>query len=1053
MLLSDISIKRPVVAIVASLLLLVFGTFAITQLPVRETPDIEEPVVSVRVEYRGASAEIVETKIIQIIEEQISGIEGVKSLSASARDGSGRVTVEFEKGRDIDAAANDVREQVSRAASRLPPDAEAPVIQKADSNSSPIMIMTVSSSSRTPLEVSDYVERYVRDRISSVQGVAFPIMFGFRKPSLRVWLDRRALAARDLTVADVEGALRRENVELGAGRLESTQRDFTLRTVRNFQTPEEFAQLVIARGDNDYLVRLGEVADVEVGAENPNSVFMNRGRNAVGFGLVKRPGASSLAVTKAVTEEVERINETMPADLSMEVAYDFSEYISESMNEVAIAMSVAAVLVVIIIYLFLGTVSVAIIPAVTVPVSLVATFIVLWGLGFSINIFTFLALVLAIGLVVDDAIIMVENIHRRMKRGEPPLLAAYRGARQVGMVVLATTLVLAAVFVPVMLMRGTVGSLFTEFAVTLAAAVIFSMFVALTLTPVMCSKILRPDLDNSPMARRAQALFETVQALYRKSLVMGLDHPREVFALFIAVIAITAGLFVLVPKEFTPIEDRGAIFTVVRAPEGSNIEYTNAQATKAAEIFQGYVASGEAEGIMQMVPFGGPGGGGTANQGTIIMRLAPWKDRDRSSREMIPEIMGKLRAIPGAQFIPTLPPSIGQNPFTGGLQLVLGGDSYEEIREWRDIMFGAMAQNPGLAGLRSDYNETNPQMRLHIDRNRAADLGVSAATIGQTLQVMLGSRKVTTYLDRGREYDVILQSRDDDRQTPSDISNIYVRSDTTGALIPLSGFVTIEELAGSNSLNRYNRMRSITITSNAVPGYPMGQAVEDIEQMTRDLLPDHARISWRGEAEELKDSGSLIYLSFGLALLVVFLVLAAQFESFIHPVIIMMTVPMAMAGAMVGLLLTGQSFNIYSQIGVIVLIGLAAKNGILIVEFTNQLRDAGMEFRDALIEAATIRLRPIIMTALATVMGAMPLVVSSGAGYEGRRAIGIVIVFGVSFASFITLLVVPVFYQLLARNTGSPGRLAEELGEYEKSFPRSPAVPSGEDASGPAPAE
>lgn len=1053
MLLSDISIKRPVVATVASLLLLVFGTFSISQLPVRETPDIEEPVVSVSVTYRGASAEIVETKIIQIIEEQISGIEGVKSLSASARDGSGGVVIEFEKGRDIDSAANDVREQVSRAASRLPPDAEAPVIQKADSNSSPIMIMTVSSATRTPLEVSDYVERYVRDRISSVEGVAFPIMFGFRKPSLRVWLDRRALAARGLTVADVEGALRRENVELGAGRLESTQRDFTLRTARNFQTPDEFEQLVIARGENDYLVRLGEVADIEVGAENPDSVFMNRGRNAVGFGLVKRPGASSLAVTQAVTEEVERINETMPDDLSMEIAYDFSEYISESMNEVAIAMAVAAVLVVSIIYLFLGTVSVAVIPAVTVPVSLVSTFIVLWGLGFSINIFTFLALVLAIGLVVDDAIIMLENIHRRMKSGEPPLLAAYRGARQVGMAVLATTLVLAAVFVPVMLMQGTVGSLFTEFAVTVAAAVIFSMFVALTLTPVMCAKILKPDLDDSFVARQAQSLFDTLRDFYRKTLIMGLDRPRQVFTLFIAIIAVTVGLFMLVPQEFTPIEDRGAIFTVIRAPEGSSIEYTNAQATKAAAIFQRYVEAGEAAGLMQMVPFGGPGGGGSNNQGNIILHLAPWKDRDRTSAQMIPEIMAQLREIPGAQIIPTLPPSVGQNPFTGGLQLVLGGDSYDEIREWRDIMFGAMAENPGLAGLRSDYNETNPQMRLHTDSNRAADLGVSTATIGQTLQVMLGSRKVTTYLDRGREYDVILQSRDDDRQTPSDISNIYVRSDTTGALVPLSSFVSIEELAGSNSLNRYNRMRSITITANPVPGYPMGAAVADIEQMARDLLPSHARISWRGEAEELKESGSLIYLSFGLALLVVFLVLAAQFESFIHPVIIMMTVPLAMAGAMAGLLLAGQSFNIYSQIGVIVLIGLAAKNGILIVEFTNQLRDAGMEFREALVEAATIRLRPIIMTALATVMGAVPLVVSAGAGYEGRRAIGVVIVFGVSFASFITLLVVPTFYQLLARNTGSPGHVAEELSKYEKAFPKGKSGSAEDGATGQAPAE
>ena len=1050
MLLSDISIKRPVVAIVASLLLLVFGTFAITQLPVRETPDIEEPVVSVSVSYRGASAEIVETKIIQIIEEQISGIEGVKSVSASARDGSGSVTIEFERGRDIDAAANDVREQVGRAARRLPPDAEAPVIQKADSNSSPIMIMTVSSSTRTPLEVSDYVERYVRDRVSSVEGVAFPFMFGFRKPSLRVWLDRRALAARGLTVADVEVALRRENVELGAGRLESIQRNFTLRTARNFQTPEKFAQLVIARGANDYLVRLGEVADVEVGAENPDTVFMIHGRNAVGFGLVKRPGASSLAVARAVTEEVERINETMPEDLSMDIVYDFSEYITESMNEVGIAMGVAAVLVVVIIYLFLGTVSVAVIPAVTVPVSLVATFIVLWGLGFSINIFTFLALVLAIGLVVDDAIIMLENIHRRMKRGEPPLLAAYRGARQVGMVVVATTLVLAAVFVPVMLMQGTVGSLFTEFAVTVASAVVFSMFVALTLTPVMCSKILHPDLDNSLVAWRAQALFEILKAFYSRALIRGLDSPRAVFALFVAIIAVTAGLFTLVPKEFTPIEDRGAMFIVVRAPEGSSIKYTNTQATKAAEIFQRYLASGEATSVIQIVPFGGPGGGGSANQGNIIMALAPWKDRDRSSAEMIPDIMAQLRGVPGAQLIPTLPPSIGQNPFAGGLKLVLGGDSYEEIREWRDIMFEAMAQNPGLAGLRSDYNETNPQMRLHTNLNRAADLGVSTVTIGQTLQVMLGSRKVTTYLNRGREYDVILQSRDEDRQTPSDIPNIYVRSDTTGALIPLSSFVTIEELAGSNSLNRYNRVRSITITSNVMPGYPMGQAVEDIEQMTRDLLPDHARIGWRGEAEELKESGSLIYLSFGLALLVVFLVLAAQFESFIHPVIIMMTVPLAMAGAMVGLLLAGQSFNIYSQIGIIVLIGLAAKNGILIVEFTNQLRDSGMEFRDALVEAATIRLRPIIMTALATVMGAMPLVISSGAGYEGRRAIGTVIVFGVSFASFVTLLVVPVFYQLLARNTGSPGRVAAELRDYER---KRPAGFGGVDSADQQPAE
>ena len=1047
MLLSDFSIKRPVVAIVASLLLLVFGFFAMLQLPIRETPNVEVPVVSVFVSYRGASAEIVETKVIQVLEDQISGIEGIKSVASSARNGSGNVVIEFYLGRDIDGAANDVREQVSRAAYRLPPDADPPVIQKADSDSSPVLILTVSSATRSALDMSDYVDRYVRDRITSVDGVAFAIIFGYRKPSLRIWLDRRALAARNLTVVDIENALRRENVELGAGSLESQQRDFTIRTARNYQTPEDFAQLVIARGKNNYLVRLGEVAKVEVAPEDINSVFKIDGKPAVGFGVVKRPGASSLSMAKGVIAEVKSLNKSMPPDLHMDVQYNASEYISESMNEVGIAMGVAALLVVVIIYLFLGTVTAAVIPAVTVPVSLIGTFIVLWAMGFSINIFTFLALVLAIGLVVDDAIIMLENIHRRMKRGEPPLLAAYRGARQVGMAVVATTLVLAAVFVPVMFMSGTVGRLFNEFAVAMAASVMFSMFVALTLTPVMCSKILRNDLDNSPVARRAQHIFEVLKDFYRKTLNMGLDRPKAVLGLFAGIVAVAAALFLIVPHEFSPVEDRGVVMFVVRAPQGSSVEYTDRQASMAADALKGYVEGGEARDLMQMVPFGGGGG----NTGNLIMHLAPWKDRDRASKSMIAEVTAKLRHIPGAQITPVLPPSIGQNPFSGGLQLAIGGNSYEELRLWRDKMFTAMRENPRLVGVRSDYNETNPQMRIHIDRDRAADLGVSSNSIGQTLQVLLGSRKATTYLDRGREYDVIMQSLADDRQTPTDVSNIYVRSDTTGQLIPLSSLITIEELADSDSLNRYNRMRSITITSNPVPGYPMGQAVADIEQMVKDQLPPEARTNWRGEALELKESGALIYLSFGLALVVVFLVLAAQFESFIHPLVIMMTVPLGMAGALMGLFLFGQSFNIYSQIGIIVLIGLAAKNGILIVEFTNQLRDAGMEFREALVEAATIRLRPIIMTALATVMGAAPLVFSSGAGYEGRRAIGVVIVSGVSFASFITLLVVPVFYLLLARGTGSPGRIANELKDYEILHPTGGQI--GKGAPGHQPAE
>jgi multidrug efflux pump len=1035
MILSDFSIKRPVVAIVASLLLVVFGIFAIAQLPIRETPDIERPVVSVRVIYPGASADIIETKIVQVIEDQISGIEGIKSMSSAARDAVGWITIEFELGRDIDDAANDVREQVARAAPALPPDAEPPVVQKADQDAEPIMWLNIFSSSRSAMEVSDYVDRYVRDRISSIEGVAFTWFGGERKKALRVWLDRRALAARNITVTDVEQALRRENIELGAGLLESAERDFTLRTARNFQTPEDFARLVIARGPNNYLVRLGEVAKVEIGAENENSSFRANGNPAVGIGVVKRPGASTLAVAKAVKAELEAIKTTLPPDLDIAMSQDSSIYIEAALREVGIAMGVAAVLVLIVIYLFLGTVRAALIPAVTVPISLMATFIVLWPLGFSINILTLLALVLAVGLVVDDAIIVMENVHRRMKRGEPALLASYRGTRQVGVAVVATTLVLIAAFVPITLQTGSVGRLFTEFAVAMAAAVAFSMFVALTLTPVLCSKILKEELDETPVARVAMAAFERMKAFYRKTLIMGLDRPRVVIAAFIGIIVGTVGLFLILPKEFTPPEDRGTINIMVRAPEGSSLEYTDRQASAATEILKEYLGKGEVARILQMLPMGEAVAGGSTNTGNLIVRLEPWGARDRSASEILAEMAPKLRRIPGAQMVPSTGASMGQMRWGGGLQLAIGGQTYEELRTYRDAMLAGMRENPRLLAVRSNFNETKGQMRIKIDRHRAADLGVSIGAIGQTLSIMLGSRKVTTFVDEGEEYNVVLQGQIDDRRTPTDVTNIYVRSDTTRELIPLSSLVTIEEISGSDSLNRLDRMRSITVMATPAPGYALGDAVRDINKIAQERLPETARLTWRGEAEELNETNVAMFLAFGLSLLVVYLVLAAQFESFVHPFVIMMTVPLAVAGALGGLLIFGDSFNLYSQIGIIVLVGLAAKNGILIVEFANQLRDAGMEFREALVEAATIRLRPIVMTALATVMGAVPLVLATGAGAEGRQAIGVVIFTGVTFASFITLLVVPVFYQLLARRSGSPGRVAAQLAEYETAFP------------------
>ncbi len=1036
MILSDFSIKRPVVATVASALLVVFGAVALVQLPIREAPDIESPIVSINTTYPGASAAIVETKVVQVLEDQISGVEGIKSINSSARDAMGWISVEFELGRDIDAAANDLRDVLSRATRRLPNDADPPTIRKADQDAEPIMWMNISHPQMDSLELSDYVNRYILDRFTSIEGVAYAWVGGERKKSLRVWLDRRAMAARGLTIVDVENALRRENVELGAGLLESENRDFNLRTARNFNSPEDFRQMVIARGENNYLVRLGEIADVVIGPANTASNFRTDNMNAVGLAVIKRPGASTLAVAQAIREEQRRVQSTLPTGMSFVINQDSSVFITAALREVGIAMGIAALLVLAVIYLFLGTVRAVIIPAVTVPISLTATFIVLWPMGYSINILTLLALVLAIGLVVDDAIIMLENIHRRIKRGEPPLLAAYRGARQVGVAVVATTLVLVAVFVPITLTQGVTGRLFTEFAVTMAAAVLCSMFVALTLTPMMCSKILKDELDNTLVARGSIKAFEWMKDFYGRTLNIGLDHPFAVLALFFAIMASAVGFFVLLPQEFTPPEDRGSVSIMVRAPEGASLEYTDRQGQMIAEILmKDYVETGVARRVLQMMPMGMGVAGQATNSGSVMMRLEAWEDRDKTTHEIARELRGKLANIAGAQIIPRSQGGFGHGRWGGGLNLVLGGSTYEELVVWRDIMLEAMRENPRLFGVRSNYNETRPQMRIQIDQNRAADVGVSIGTIGQTLAVMLGSRRVTTFVERGEEYDVILQGRDEDRRTPTDVTNIYVRSDTTRELIPLSSLVTVEEISDAGARNRYDRLRSISVLATPAPGYAMGDAINWLEQVAEERLPEAARVSWSGQSREYKESGMAMYVFFALSLLVVFLVLAAQFESFIHPFVIMMTVPLAVTGALAGLWLFGLSFNIYSQIGIIVLIGLAAKNGILIVEFANQLRDAGYEFREALIEACKIRLRPIVMTALATCMGSVPLVLASGAGAEGREAIGVVIFTGVAFASFITLLVVPVFYMLMTQGTRSPGAVAADLAALEQRHP------------------
>ncbi len=1030
MVLSDFSIKRPVVATVASILLVVFGLYAFFRLPVRETPDIDRPVVNVGVNYPGASAEVVESKIVKLIEDQISGIPGVHAVNSFSRDGRGQINLEFAEGYNIDTAANDIRDQVSRLASRLPEDADPPSIQKADSESDSIMTLALSGS-RTQMELADYAIITLQPRVASLEGVAFVQINGQRQRAMRVWLDRRAMAARGLTVTDISTALRRENVELGAGQVESTDRNFTLRTIRAYQTVDDFSKLVIARGANNYLVRLGEVAKVELAPVDVHSVFRNNGVPGLGLQVVKQPGASTLDVAKRVTAEVANIQAILPPGLKLVVNSDSSEFIATAIKEVSIAVAFSAVLVMLVIYLFLGTLRAAIIPAVAVPISLIATSIVLWPAQFSINILTLLAMVLAIGLVVDDAIIMVENIHRRMTMGEPPLLAAQRGARQVGMAVVSTTMVLVAAFVPVALLQGSAGSLFKEFAVSMAVAVVFSMFVSLTLTPVMCSKILTLKLDSGKLAHAADQAFEKLKAAYLGILNRALDAPKIVVTGFLVIVAASGGLFLLLPQEFTPREDRGFFQLQVRSPEGSNAAYTGRQLKAATDMLKPYLESGEIVRVLEFI-----GGNGNFANGLVVM--APWDVRKRSTAELVREITPKLQQITGAQVAANLPAGQGRGGggmMGGGMQLAISGPTYDDLRVWRDAMMEGLRGNPMFVQVRNSFTEGKPQIRIRIDQVRAADLGVSVGDIGDALAAMLGSRRVTTFVDKGEEYDVILQAQDSDRATPGDVSNIYVRSATTRALIPLSSLVTLEEGSYADSFNRLDRRRTINLNLFPRTDVILGDIITEVERVAQEKLPSTAVLTWRGEAGDFKNNSGAIYFSFALALVVVFLVLAAQFESFIHPIVIMMTVPLAVFGALTGLLLFGQSINLFSQIGLIVLVGLAAKNGILIVEFANQLRDAGRDFREALVEASLVRLRPIVMTALATIMGAIPLVLATGAGSESRRPIGVVIFTGVAFAVVVTLVVIPVFYMLLARRTGSPGRVAAELEEYEKAFP------------------
>ena len=1009
--LSELCIRRPVFASVLSLVVLLVGLMGYSRLPVREYPNIDEPVISVTTEYRGASPEIIESQVTQPLEDVLSGIEGVDVIVSQSREGRSQISVRFRIDRDQDSAAADVRDRVSRARRQLPDQVDEPVIAKVEADAQPIVYLALASDRANPIEVTDYADRFVKDRLQNLPGVAEVRIFGARTPAMRIWLDRLRLAAYGLTPQDVEAALRRQNVEVPAGRIESRQREFTVLAETDLRTAEQFNDLIIADAGG-YLVRLKDVGRAEVAALDDRTITRFMGNPAVALGVVKQSTANPLEVSAAVRAALPEIEQVMPQGMKIDIGYDSSIFIAKSIDNVFHTIIEAIVLVVIVIFIFLRSLRATLVPIVTIPVSLTGAFIFMWLFGFSINTLTLLALVLAVGLVVDDAIVMLENISRHVEEGVPPMAAAIGGAREISFAVVAMTITLAAVYAPIGFQTGRTGRLFTEFAWTLAGAVLISGFVALTLSPMMCARLLRHQERHIFLYRWIEGALNGLTRGYAASLRVTLSVKAAVVLGMLLVAAAAAFLFRQLPAELSPIEDRGTIVALGIAPEGSTAGYTDQYVKRMEEVFR---ETPFVERFFTVIGFSG------VTQGINFLRLVDWEQRPVKQQEITKGLFPKLFGIPGLLAFASNPPSLGQSPIDKPIQFVLQtSQPYDVLQAALDQLTAAARQNPALQNIDSDLKLNKPQLRVQIDREKAALLGIDVETIGRTVETMLGGRQVTRFKREGKQYDVIVQLKDVDRTNPDDLREIFVRG-SDGSMVALSNLLRIDETVAPKELNHFNKLRSATLTATLAPGYAMGDALAFLDAAAVNLPPGIVT-DLNGPSREFRSSTSGLYVTFLLALAFIYLVLAAQFESWIDPAIIMLTVPLSMAGALLALKLTGQSMNVYSQIGLVTLVGLITKHGILIVEFANQLQLQGRGKLDAVIEAATLRLRPILMTTGAMVLGSVPLAVATGAGAESRQAIGWVIVGGLLLGTLLTLYVVPTAYMLLARarRTGEP---------------------------------
>ncbi|MDX1395368.1 MAG: efflux RND transporter permease subunit [Gemmatimonadota bacterium] len=1004
--LSEISVRRPVLASMMSATIILFGVIAFDRLSVREFPDIDAPIISVSVSLPGANARVMESTVTDILEEELATIEGLRTLTSTSSETSTNVVLEFQLSRDLEAAANDVRDKVSRVRGRLPEQILEPVVQKQDNDAQPFMWISLQGENYTLRQLSDIADRQVKTRLQSLPGVGRAQVYGERRYAMRVWLRAADLVARELTVQDVENAIRSRNVEIPAGRIESEQREFSVRSLGELKTAEEFADLVVS-SEGGRVVRLRDVARVELGSENYRSAMRYNGIPAVGVGVVRQSKANLIEAADAVSAELPAIAASLPPGVELELAFDGADFVRDSIREAQETLVLAAVLVVLIIFVFLRNLRGTIIPGLAIPTSIIAAFGVMYALGFTINNLTLLALILAIGIVVDDAIIVLENAFRHQEEmGKDPTTAAIDGTREIAFAVIVTTVSLVAVFSPLAFLQGNTGRLFNEFGIAMAGAVVVSSFVALSLTPMLCAKILRVSKSHGALYNTLERGFVAISDGYARALRFAIRHRGVVLGAAAAAVALAVVTFNALEREFVPADDRGVFIVFTIAPEGSTLEYTDRYQREVEALFERIP---EVDGYFTVL-----GMGGNVASGLSFVRLLPLEDRDRGIDEILSEVRPQLFMIPGVFAFANNPPAI-QTDFRGSqVGFVVRHPNYDSLTAALSRLLPRARQMPSLINVDSDLKLQKPELTVSFNRERAEDLGVPVADVASTLQTMLGERRVSTFTQDNKLYEVMTRLEADERATPSDIRGIQVRG-RDGQLVQIDQLATVEEGVGPVALAHYNRMRSFTLSAGVAPGHTLGEALDSLYAVGDQVLPAGTDIALSGESRELVESGNALYFAFALAVVVVFMVLAAQFESLVHPFTVLLAVPLAVTGALATLYLAGSTLNLYSQIGMILLVGLVTKNSILLVEYANQLRDRGREVVDAMVEAGQIRLRPILMTAVATVAGAMPIALGLGSGAASRRPLGYAIVGGLAFSTVLTLFLVPVVWIMLER--------------------------------------